>query len=77
MQELRYETVHFLVGLENLSWKEFLKDEIELAKQINVGRDSHKQELRHVLQHGLFILLLVGHLSLKEHCLPSIFQPLY
>lgn len=48
MYKYRYETLCFLADLENLSWKEVIKGKIELAKNINVGRCSHKQKLRYM-----------------------------
>lgn len=40
-----------------------MEDEKKLAEGINVGSGSHKQKARRVKQHGIFLLLVVGHLS--------------
>lgn len=41
----------------------FLEDEKTLVERINVGSDSHKPKARRVKQQGIFLLLVVGHLS--------------
>lgn len=44
MQPHRCEIICLFAGLQNLSWRVFLKGERELAKQIYSGRSIHKQK---------------------------------